>query len=124
MVKEISILIPSGISYELADKEEQKIVEKKQYEKAANVTVIAQDALNSNVPFISETIYKKYDNILKLCRLQLIVFSHRWNVSYNTHNREGGLLKTEDYLRTNTINNEFDDLNNLIREYLSTLDVI
>ena len=124
MVKEISVLIPSGLTYTLANEEARKKAESEQYIKAMNSTVKAQDTLNSNIPFISEEIYKGYNNILSLCKTQLNVFAQRWNVLYMAPQYEKENLSLDDYNRTDNINKEFDKLNNLIRKYLSNLDVI
>ena len=73
MVKNISILIPTGFLVP-ADPEEKKEYDKKIYKEAMQSTVKAQDILNGNIPFISEEIYNAYTEILKLCRQQLNAF--------------------------------------------------
>ena len=124
LTKNISILIPAGVSYQLADKEKQRELENEHYKIAHKSTVEAQDILNSNIPFMPENIYDGYSNILSLCKQQLNVFEQRWNVLYLATQEEKEKFSTEDYNRTNTINKNFREVNNTVREYLASLDVI
>ena len=68
--------------------------------------------------------YNEYSAILKLCNLQLDVFSYRWNVLYLASQEEKEKLDFKDYKRTGTINKSMQELNNKVRKYISTLDVI
>ena len=121
MVKNISILIPTGFLVP-ADPEEKKEYDKKIYKEAMQSTVKAQDILNGNIPFISEEIYNAYTEILKLCRQQLNAFERRWNLSYLSPNKEE--LTTEEYERTDEINQKFSETNNKIRKYIEKLDIL
>lgn len=121
MVKNISILIPTGFLVP-ADPEEKKEYDKKIYKEAMESTVKAQDILNGNIPFISEEIYNAYTEILKLCRQQLNAFERRWNLSYLSPNKEE--LTTEEYERTDEINQKFSETNNKIRKYIEKLDIL
>ena len=122
MVKNISILIPTGFTLVPADPEEKKEYDKKIYKEAMQSTVKAQDILNGNIPFISEEIYNAYTEILKLCRQQLNAFERRWNLSYLSPNKEE--LTTEEYERTDEINQKFSETNNKIRKYIEKLDIL
>ena len=82
MVKNISIMIPEGYTKVPADPKAKKEYDKRIYDRALTAVVKAQDTLNGNAPFISEDMYNEYSAILKLCNLQLDVFSYRWNVLY------------------------------------------
>lgn len=120
MVKDISILIPSGLTSVPADPE--KKYDEKIYKEAMESTVKAQDILNGNIPFISEEIYNAYTEILKLCRQQLNAFERRWNLSYLSPNKEE--FTTEEYNRTDVINQKFLEANDKIRKYIEKLDVL
>ena len=122
MVKDISILIPSGLTSIPADPEKKKKYDEKIYKEAMESTVKAQDILNGNIPFISEEIYNAYTEILKLCRQQLNAFERRWNLSYLSPNKEE--LTTEEYNRTDVINQKFLEANDKIRKYIEKLDVL
>lgn len=122
MVKNISILIPTGFTLVPADPEEKKEYDKKIYKEAMQSIVKAQDILNGNIPFISEEIYNAYTEILKLCRQQLNAFERRWNLSYLSPNKEE--LTTEEYERTDEINQKFSETNNKIRKYIEKLDIL
>lgn len=124
MVKNISVMIPEGYSQVPADPKAKKEYDKKIYDSALTAVVKAQDTLNGNAPFISEDMYNEYSAILKLCNQQLHVFSYRWNVLYLASQEEKEKLDFEDYERTGTINKLMMELNNKVREYISTLDVI
>lgn len=124
MVKNISVMIPEGYTQVPADPKVKKEYDKKVYNLALTAVVKAQDTLNGNAPFISEDMYNEYSAILKLCNLQLEVFSNRWNVLYLASQEEKEKLDLEDYKRTVTINESMKELNNKVRKYISTLDVI
>ena len=80
MVKDISVMIPSGFSMQIADEEKKREHDNKLYDIACKSCVNAQDTLNGNAPFIPEELFNKYTEIMKLCRLQLGAFERRWNV--------------------------------------------
>jgi len=53
--------------------------ENKTYVEANNAVVVAQDVLYANGAFITEELYNKYDEILKLCGHQLNAFQRRFS---------------------------------------------
>lgn len=124
MVKTISLMIPSGYATYPAGKKDKKEYENKLYSNASKTTVLAQDVLNSNAPFIPNDLFEKYNEILGLCRVQLGVFEDRWNVLYLAPQEEKENFSIEDYKRTSEINDKNKALNTNIREYLSKLDVL
>lgn len=62
MVKDISVMIPYGYTKVPADKEEKRKADEEHYIKARNSAVNAQDELNGNSPFISESFLKNIKN--------------------------------------------------------------
>ena len=124
MIKNISVMIPQGYTTVPADKEVRKKVDEEHYSTARASVVVAQDELNSNAPFIPEQFYESYEEIRRLCGLQLSEFEERWNVGYFAPQEEKETLSREAYKRTGEINEKFKKLNNEIREYLKTLDVL
>ncbi len=124
MVKDISVMIPSGFSMQIADEEKKREHDNKLYDTACKSCVNAQDTLNGNAPFIPEELFNKYTEIMKLCRLQLGVFERRWNVLYIAPQKEKETFTNADYARTEEINNKLKEVNNEVRVYLSKLDVI
>ena len=124
MVKNISVMIPQGYTTVPADKEERRKVDEEHYKIALSSVVIAQDELNGNAAFIPEKFYDQYEEIRKLCALQLTEFAERWNVGSFETQEEKETLSREAYKRTGEINDKFKALNNDIREYLNKLDVI
>ena len=123
-VKAVSIMIPTGLAFVPADENDRKEYEQKCYLDASKAVVNAQDALNSNAPFIQTELFDKYQEILRLCMIQLDVFQTRWNLSFIGSQHEKELISREDYQRTKEINDKFNSLNINIREYLSKLDVL
>lgn len=124
MVKNISLMIPTGMSHKLANEDAEKERKNKLYDSALSSTVVAQDVLNQYIPFIPSNIFDDYNKILVLSRLQLGAFERRWNLSYLAPQKEKENFSDEEYIRTGEINEKFKMLNNNIREYLSTLDVL
>ena len=123
-VKNISLMIPDGMAYFPADKDKRKEYENKQYVEANNAVVVAQDVLYANGAFITEELYNKYDEILKLCGHQLNAFQRRYNVLYFASQEEKETFTEEEYERTRTIKEKWLELNNCVREYISKLEVI
>ena len=124
MVKDISAMIPAGYATYPADKEERKEYENRLYKQAVKTLILAQDVLNYNIPFIKNDVYEKYNEILGLCKVQIGVFEDRWNVLYLASQEEKESFSREDYNRTREINTKFKELNENIRKYIATLDVI
>ncbi|WP_368199364.1 hypothetical protein [Blautia wexlerae] len=124
MVKDVSVMIPCGVSMQIADEEKKREHDNKLYNIACKSCVVAQDTLNGNAPFISEEIFNKYTEIMKLCNMQLGAFERRWNVLYIASQKEKETFTHEDYARTEEINDKFKAVNNQVRAYLSKLDVI
>lgn len=124
MVKDIGAMIPAGYATYPADKEERKEYENRLYKQAVKTLILAQDVLNYNIPFIQNDLYEKYNEILGLCKVQIGVFEDRWNVLYLASQEEKECFSREDYNRTREINTKFKELNENIRKYIATLDVI
>lgn len=124
MVKDISVMIPAGVSWMPAGEEAQKKYEDNCYEVATDSVVKAQDALYANAAFIPQQFFESFEEILKLCKQQLNVFAFRYNVLSLETEKEKRSLSMEDYKRTEEINKKWIEHINRIREYLASLDVI
>ena len=123
LVKNISILIPAGVVYSPFDQEKQRQLDNENYLAAKKSYIIAQVELISNAPFIPERFYNEYKNIQKLCKEQLDEFDLRSIPSLSTQEEKETISKDARKI-TNDINVKFKNLNNEIREYLNSLDVI
>lgn len=123
-VKNISLMIPDGMSYFPADEDKRKEYENNNYVNANNAIVMAQDALYANGAFISEDLYNKYNEILALCGQQLNAFQRRYNVLYFASQEKKESYTDKEYERTTTIKEKWLELNNCVREYISKLEVI
>lgn len=123
LVKNISILIPDGVVYLPADQEKQRQLDNENYLAAKKSYIIAQVELISNAPFIPERFYDEYKNIQKMCKEQLDEFDLRSIPSLSTQEEKETISKDARKITTD-INVKFKNLNNEIREYLNSLDVI
>lgn len=123
LVKNISILIPAGVVYLPADQEKQRQLDNENYLAAKKSYIIAQVELISNAPFIPERFYNEYKNIQKLCKEQLDEFDLRSIPSLSTQEEKETISKDARKITTD-INVKFKNLNNEIRKYLNSLDVI
>ena len=124
MVKAVTTMIPAGYAEYPADKADREKYEDELYNRARKTTVVAQDTLNANIPFIPETLYEKYEEILGLSRGQLGVFELRWNVGYLATEEEKKKFSHEDYQRSRDILTKLSNLNKDLSTYLSKLDVL
>ena len=124
MVKNITTMIPAGLSSYPADPELRKKYEDGLYDKAVQSSIIAQDVLNANIPFISKDFYNSYNEILHLCNIQLGVYEERWNALSLETQEEKESFSYEDYDRSRESVNEYFDLCDRLRDYLSKIDVL
>lgn len=122
LVKVINALIPYGMTLRPAEEEARKKLENTNLDEAMCLSVIAQDTLNKNAPFIPETFYDSYDSILRKCFIQIDVIREKNNVLDMRPDK--GNPEFDDYTRTDEINKEFRANNNAIRAYLASLDII
>ena len=93
MIKYISVMIPRGYATVPADEETRKKVDEEHYDAARKAVVVAQDELNGNAAFIPETFFDRYDEIRRLCIMQLDEFEERWNVGTLVPQREAKNIK-------------------------------
>lgn len=124
MVKDISVMIPTGLSWMPAEKEAQIKYEDECYKTANTSTVKAQDSLYSSAAFIPEDFFKGYEEILSLCKQQLNAFTFRYNAMSLETEKEKRSLSKDEYKRTTEINEKWMKHNGVIREYLASLDVL
>lgn len=124
MVKSISIMVPYGYVQVPANEETRQQYDAECHDDALKATVIAQDLLESNIPFIPEDIYERYVELLSLCKMQLSAFERRYNILDFRTKEEKESFSDKDYERTKEINQKWTEQNQSIRKYLSTLDVI
>jgi uncharacterized membrane-anchored protein YhcB (DUF1043 family) len=124
MTKHISILIPVGISSVPVEENAKKEYDKEIYKNALESLVKAQDILYGNIPFIPEEFAEGYTDILGLCNIQLKMFERRWNVGFCGTYQEKCCFCSEEYQRTQDIQEKLKVLNKHIRNYLSKLDVL
>ena len=120
----INIMVPSGLTMVPADREARLELDKKHYEAAVKAIVKAQDSLKSNIPFIPENIYDGYNELLKLFGLQLAAYEDRFVVTDLRPQSEKETFSRDDYKRTREISEKWITINNKIRKYLNSLEII
>lgn len=122
MVRAITLMIPYGLAYYPPDKDAKEKYENELYDQAVKTTVVAQDTLNGNIPFIQERIYKMCNEILALCNMQLNAFNRRWNVLYISEDKTS--FTAEEYKRSEEISKKHQEMCVEMRSYLSGLDIV
>lgn len=120
----INIMIPTGYTTVPADREARLELDKQHYETAVEAIVKAQDSLKSNIPFIPENIYDGYNELLKLFGLQLAAYEDRFVVTDLRPQSEKETFSRDDYKRTREISEKWITINNKIRKYLNSLEII
>lgn len=120
----INIMIPTGYTTVPADREARLELDKQHYETAVEAIVKAQDSLKSNIPFIPENIYDGYNELLKLFGLQLAAYEDRFVVTDLRPQLEKETFSRDDYKHTRELNEKWVTLNNQVRGYLKSLEVI
>ena len=121
LVKDINGLIPSGLHHKPAEREDAERQANEILQKSFDASLQAQDALNKNAPFIPAEFYDAFNNILRLCFMQIDVIREKNNVL--NFDPQKGIPQREDYRRTDEINKELKETNQRIRDYLASLDV-
>lgn len=124
MVKAISVLIPAVYTTVPSDKQQRLEADKRHYEAAVLAVIDAQDRLNANIPFIKENIYEGYIELLQLARQQLAEYESRFVITDLRPQAEKEEFRTDAYLRTDELNEKWNALNCVIRDYIATLDVV
>lgn len=122
LIKDINRIIPMGISYEPVDKNLSKKLKENAFKDSLTSCEKAQDLLMKNEPFIFESIYTNYSQILQLCRTQIFIVRQKYNAL--NMNPDKGTPKLEDYARTKEIFEAFEKNNKEIKLYLSSLELL
>ena len=87
--------------------------------------ILAQDELCASAAFISADLYEKFAEIEKLCKQQLSDFQDfRLRPDAEEYRNDCREAFQETYKRTREINEKFKSLLEIMREYISRLDVI
>ena len=121
MTKEVSQLFPSFTKDVRDDYDKYKPL----HDKAVDAIILAQDELCASAAFISADLYEKFAEIEKLCKQQLSDFQDfRLRPDAEEYRNDCREAFQETYKRTREINEKFKSLLEIMREYISRLDVI
>jgi len=123
MVKYIASLIPAGVPFYPTDQEVKKQYESGVYKSSLEACTLAGDLLACYAPMIPLELFNRYQEVLTLCKIQVVVFQEHWNIRYIQEKEDDGYTN-EERRRTVEINEKWNLLTNTVREYLSALDVI
>lgn len=121
MVKQTEQLFP------LFTKDTQNDYEKykSQHDKTLDAIIVAQDELYESAAFISADLYNSFFEIETLCKRQLSDFQDfRLRPDAEEFRKECNDVFRETYQRTREIDEKFNKLLEILREYISRLDVI
>lgn len=114
------LLFPTGLDSISSNKEECQKEYKKRYDEAVETLVILQNLLFKYAAFIEEDLYKKFDEIRLLIKLNIDYFPEiRLRDDINLPIK----IETECFNRTNEIKDKYDMLINTLRTYLKLLKV-
>lgn len=120
MIKAVSTMATIYLQHDSIDKSNRDEI----YNNAFSFAVIAQDELMSNAAFIPKGFYDGYEEIRRLCLEQIMDIGERWNTGTITAGAEQDIFKRDTQVRSTKIDQRFGKLNDEIREYLNSLDVL
>ena len=121
MVKEVGQLFPTFTKDVRDDYEKYKPL----HDKALDAIILAQDELYASAAFISADLYNSFFEIETLCKCQLSDFQDfRLRPDAEEFRNDCKDAFNETYKRTREINEKFEKLLEMLREYILRLDVI
>ena len=121
MVKQTVQLFPSFTKDSRDDYEKYK----SQHDNALDAIVVAQDELYASAAFISADLYNSFFEIETLCKQQLSDFQDfRLRPDAEEFRNDCRTEFQKTYKRTHEIDEKFNNLLEILREYISRLDVI
>lgn len=125
MLLNISRLYPMGIDYLPEDKVEQNSVFKDRYKDAESSLIFFQNKLFQYAPFISENLYKKFDEFRIECKKQVnMYFDAKVHPDSDADVRkEYRIMEVECWKRTPELYKKHEAIILELREYLQTLKV-
>jgi len=125
MVNDVYFIYPTFANIP-ADIVERKKYEQNIYDNAHSSFKYFIEQLGSNAPFISLTIYTKFEDIGRLCKQNIDLYEAKWNAGY-LFDWEGSpekhIAEREAYKRTDEFNIKYKKLIEDLRTYLNKLDV-
>ena len=96
---------------------------KENYENTRNAAYVAQNTLHRCAPFIPQNFFDKYQELLDMSKLEIDRFRRKGNI-HNKDTAQEEKTTTEEYKRPYDMKKGLQSLNNEIREYLQSLEVI
>lgn len=121
LIKEVSILIPTGIVQVPFDPSEKAEYDHRHIMSTKAAYVDAQDSLNSNAIFIPDAICDAFYNLLHKCGRQISAMEMLYSASNLSRERE---LSRDDYKMTDEIQEDYKKLKRQVRDYIKSLDVL
>ena len=118
MERTVYMLFPGGLDCLPNDSEQKKYILEERYKSAHSAYQKATRALAQNNAFISKEIYDLFFHIGDLCRMQIILYPDYLN------NELDNEFCQECFKRSRRIEEEYVKLQEKLREYLKTLDVV
>ncbi len=124
LVKEAVTLIPTGYSLQPADKEIKKAVDEETYNDLSKAINESQDLLFRYAPFIRKDVYEGYRGVLNMCQQHKFAYANRWNVGDLRKQEEKERFSIDAYKRSDEISVQYEAVNQTIREYLQSLEIL
>jgi hypothetical protein len=94
------------------------------YKRLIQKNSYAQDTLYENAPFIPETMFKKYEEILELANKQFWVFIYQFREHSAEMLSQGIVISDSDKANLQTIKEKINDVNSKLRDYLNSLNIV
>jgi len=124
LVKYISCLVPADRGFYPSDEEVKQEYEKSVYKSALNSCSLAEEALECYAPLMSLELFERYEEVLRLSKIQVVVFQERWNLRYIQGRQEDADYTPEEHHRTAELEMKWKLVTNSVREYFAKLDVV
>jgi len=127
MVAHNNSLFPYGLVQVPQDEDKRMEHYQENYSKAVESFNVANHAILKNAPFMHETVFLMFDDIRKLCGLQVRMYRYYGDFTvekdYHRYNETREKQRDEGYLRTKKIDIAMNNLLNELRKYIASLDV-
>ena len=121
MERTVHSLFPTGLDPLPNDADEQKKIFQRRYKSACSAYSSASKSLSKNSAFIPKENYDLFDEVERLCRIQIVLYPYslRSGVDKLDPEQEQGCWK-----RTKEIDDAYKKLQKKLREHLKQLDVL
>ena len=116
-------LYPKGMVSRPFDKEDAEKLERETFDNANKLMIETQNLFYENRPFISEDFDIQFEEILSLCKKQVVMFERRYNISWAGASEKDRYAFEEGLKNTAEIMEKWKLLSENMRKYLFSLNL-